>query len=151
MRVCIVYDCLFPYTVGGGERWYRDVAEALVERGHEVTYLTRRQWPQGEQPDLRGVRVVGVSPGGPLYDEDGKRTIGPPVRFGLGVFRHLVLHRRSYDVVHSCAFPYFSLPAIRLALLGTPVRVGIDWIEVWSPGYWREYLGPVGGLLGRTM
>src|SRR3954451_12587849 len=22
-RICVVYDCLFPYTVGGAERWYR--------------------------------------------------------------------------------------------------------------------------------
>ena len=31
MRVCIVYDCLFPYTVGGAERWYRNLAERLAE------------------------------------------------------------------------------------------------------------------------
>ena len=22
MRICVVYDCLFPWTVGGAERWY---------------------------------------------------------------------------------------------------------------------------------
>ncbi|MEA2192962.1 MAG: hypothetical protein QOI73_3083, partial [Solirubrobacteraceae bacterium] len=40
MRILIVYDCLFPYTIGGGERWYRNLAERLVADGHEVTYLT---------------------------------------------------------------------------------------------------------------
>ncbi len=44
----LVYDCLFPYTVGGAERWYRDLAERLCADGHEVTYLTLRQWPRGE-------------------------------------------------------------------------------------------------------
>ena len=37
MRICIVYDCLFPYTVGGAERWYRNLAERLAAgrpRGH---------------------------------------------------------------------------------------------------------------------
>ena len=29
VRVCLVYDCLFPHTVGGGERWYRNLAERL--------------------------------------------------------------------------------------------------------------------------
>ena len=33
MRVCLIYDCLFPYTVGGAERWYRNLAERLVARG----------------------------------------------------------------------------------------------------------------------
>jgi len=30
MRVCVVYDCLYPYTVGGAERWYRNLADELV-------------------------------------------------------------------------------------------------------------------------
>ncbi len=47
MRVCVVYDCLFPYTIGGAERWYRNLAEHLAAQGHEVTYLTLRQWPRG--------------------------------------------------------------------------------------------------------
>jgi hypothetical protein len=41
MRVCVVYDCLYPYTVGGGERWYRQVAERAAREGHEVTFATR--------------------------------------------------------------------------------------------------------------
>ena len=37
MRVCLVYDCLYPYTIGGAERWYRGLADGLVEHGHSVT------------------------------------------------------------------------------------------------------------------
>jgi hypothetical protein len=29
MRICLVYDCLYPWTVGGAERWMRDLAERL--------------------------------------------------------------------------------------------------------------------------
>ena len=47
VRICLVYDCLFPHTVGGAERWYRELAERL-EGPHEVTYLTRRQWETGD-------------------------------------------------------------------------------------------------------
>src|SRR5215210_7649106 len=67
VRVCLAYDCLYPYTVGGAERWYRNLAERLAADGHEVTYLTRRQWNGAEPPDVAGVRVVGVSAGGDLY------------------------------------------------------------------------------------
>jgi glycosyltransferase involved in cell wall biosynthesis len=148
VRVCIVYDCLYPHTVGGAERWYRELALELAATGHEVTYLTRRQWSDDEGPDLPGVRVVAVSPGGPLYDADGRRTIGPPLRFGFGVLAHLLRNRRSYDAVHLCSFPYFSLLAARAALAGTRVRVGVDWFEVWTLDYWRGYLGRVGGRIG---
>ena len=54
MRICVVYDCLFPYTVGGAERWYRNLAERLAAEGHEVTYLTLRQWERGEAPRIDG-------------------------------------------------------------------------------------------------
>jgi hypothetical protein len=40
MRICIVYDFLFPAHRGRRERWYRSFAERLAREGHEVTYLT---------------------------------------------------------------------------------------------------------------
>ena len=147
LRICIVYDCLYPWNVGGAERWYRRLAEAAVAQGHHVTYLTRRVWPAG-QPPLSGIEVVGVSPGGRLYTDAGRRRIVPPLRFGWGVFWHLVRRRRAYDVVHGCSFPFFSLVAIRAALIGRPVAVGVDWFEVWSGAYWRSYLGRIGGAVG---
>ncbi len=156
MRVCIVYDCLFPHTVGGAERWYRALAAALAAHGHEVTYLTRRQWPPGERPDApRGVKVVAVSSGGPLYTADGRRAIGPPLRFGAGVLRHLTRHGGRYDAVHTASFPYFSLLAA-VAARRRPsghvrYRLVVDWHELWTRAYWREYLGTVGGGVGHLV
>src|SRR2546429_3848570 len=90
MRICVVYDCLFPYTVGGAERWYRNLAERLAVEGHEVSYLTLRQWPRGERPDLaEGVHVVCAGPRLALYTASGRRRIWPPLVFGLGVLAHL--------------------------------------------------------------
>ena len=151
MHVCIAYDCLFPWTVGGAERWYRALAERLVAEGHEVTYLTRVQWEPGEEPSIPGVRVVAVSRADPLYDAQGRRRIGPPLRFGAGVLRHLARHRGAYDAVHLCSFPFFSLLAARAALAGTRVPLAVDWFEVWSRGYWDEYLGRAGGLVGHAV
>ena len=147
MRICIVYDCLFPWTVGGAERWMRNVAEALVADGHDVTYLTRRQWPVDAPPDLPGVRVIAVSREEPLYGPDGNRTIGEPLRFGWGVLAHLARHGRDYDVVHTASFPYFSLLAAGAARRRGGYRIVADWHEVWSDAYWRKYLG---GLQGRV-
>jgi glycosyltransferase involved in cell wall biosynthesis len=188
VRVCLIYDCLFPYTVGGAERWYRNLAERLAGEGHEVTYLTLRQWDRGERLDLDPrVRVVAVGPRMALYTSPhaslraslrasranpgaspranpgasphapggtsslGRRRILPPLVFGAGVLWHLLRHGRRYDVVHTCAFPYFSLLAAALARpLG---RYGLvtDWFEVWSHDYWRDYLGGPGGLVGEMV
>jgi glycosyltransferase involved in cell wall biosynthesis len=151
MRICILYDCLYPWTVGGGERWYRNLAAEFASNGHDVTYLTRMQWDPDEPPAIEGVEVIAVSPREPLYGDDGNRRIGPPIRFGWGVLKHLLRHRGHYDVVHACAFPYFSLIAARIAISGTPTRLGVDWFEVWTRAYWRSYLGPVGGAIGHLV
>jgi glycosyltransferase involved in cell wall biosynthesis len=151
LRICIVYDCLFPYTVGGGERWFRNVAQRLAADGHEVTYLTLRQWPKGEHGEVPGVRVVAVGPRMGLYGDNGNRRIQPPLAFGLGVFWHLLRRGRRYDVVHTSSFPYFSLLAAAALRPLHRYRIGVDWFELWSRSYWAEYLGPVGGRIGRAV
>jgi glycosyltransferase involved in cell wall biosynthesis len=149
MRICLVYDCLYPYTIGGAERWLRGLGEDLARSGHEITYVTRRDWDKREEPQIDGVRVISVSPGGPLYTESGRRRIWPPIRFGLGVFWHMLRHKRDYDAVHAIAFPYFSLIGLRAAAPRLPV--GVAWFEVWSRHYWRSYVGGTGGRIGNAV
>jgi glycosyltransferase involved in cell wall biosynthesis len=146
VRICVVYDCLFPYTVGGAERWYRNLAQRLASEGHEVTFLTLRQWPKGEQGDVPGVRVATAGPRMALYRGAGQRRIVPPLVFGAGVFLHLLRHGRDYDVVHTCSFPYFSLLAAALLRRVHRYRLVVDWFELWSDDYWREYLGAAGRI-----
>ncbi len=174
MRICLLYDCLFPYTVGGAERWYRNLAERLADEGHDVTYVTLRQWPRGEEgwigggDQLLGERQIGREAGtgrgtrvgsagvrvrvaGPrmaLYTGSGRRRTLPPIVFGLGVFWHLLRHGRDYDVVHTASFPYFSLLAAGCARPLGRYRLVVDWHEVWSKTYWRAYLGRAGGAIG---
>lgn len=148
MRICLVYDCLFPWTVGGAERWYRSVGERLATDGHDVTYLTLRQWERSEPPAIPGVRVVAVGPPMALYDSAGQRRIAPPLAFGAGVLVHLLRHGGDYDVVHTASFPYFSLLAAAVARPPRGYRLIVDWHELWTRDYWREYLGPRAGQVG---
>jgi glycosyltransferase involved in cell wall biosynthesis len=147
VRICVVYDCLYPHTVGGAERWYRNLSQKLAEAGHEVTYVTLRQWEAGLEPAFDGVRVVAVGPRLDLY-AGGRRRVGPPILFGLGVLWHLARHGRGYDVVHTASFPYFSLLAAGLVRRWAGFRLVVDWHEFWTRAYWREYLGPLAGRIG---
>ncbi|HEY4621663.1 MAG TPA: glycosyltransferase [Gaiellaceae bacterium] len=147
MRICLVYDHLFPQTVGGAERWMRDLAVAVAARGHDVTYLTMRHGAKGETQQLPGVRVVGLTSAGRVYGEK-RRSIGPPLRFGVAVAQHLATHGSEYDVVHTASFPYFPV----LAAAGLRRRGGyelvVDWHEVWTREYWRRYAGRGAGTAG---
>ena len=146
MRICLVFDCLYPYTVGGGERWYRALAEGLSARGRHVTYLTRLQWDPDSGADVPGVDVIAVAPAMELYVH-GRRSISVQLRFAFGVFRHLLAHGGRYDVVQTPAL-HASLLAVLAARPFRRFRVVVDWFEVWTREYWLEYLGPVAGRLG---
>jgi glycosyltransferase involved in cell wall biosynthesis len=131
----------------------RVLAEDLARRGHDVTFLTRRQWGDDEEPEVPGVRVIAVSRREELYGPDGARYTGPPIRFGIGVGRHLARHGHEYDVVHTSLSPFFSVLAAGLALRGRRARrrrvpLFVDWFEVWTRAYCREYYGRVTGDIG---
>src|SRR4051794_20208869 len=148
MRICLVYDCLFPHTVGGAERWYRDIGRRLASDGHDVTYVTLRQWESGFDADFDGVRVVTAGPRMELYGPGGQRRFLPPIVFGFGVLRHLLRRGGDYDVVHTASFPYFSLLAAGVARRRHGFRLLVDWHEVWTLDYWRSYVGAVAGRVG---
>jgi glycosyltransferase involved in cell wall biosynthesis len=150
VRIALLYDCLYPHTIGGAERWHRNVAERLAAH-HEVVYITRRQWG-AEGPGTR-FPTLAVSEGGDLYTQGGRRSIGPTLRFGWGVFRHLLRNADRYDVIHTASFPYFSViaAAAALRLRRSRAPLVVDWHELWSREYWLEYLGPVAGRIGMAV
>jgi glycosyltransferase involved in cell wall biosynthesis len=149
VRVCLVFDCLYPHTVGGAERWYRNLAERLAARGARVSYLTLLQWDPRVGAGVPNVEVVAVGPRMKLYVH-GRRSVGAQVRFSLGVFRHLVLHGGRYDVVQTPAL-HLSLLAVVAAHMLRRFTIVVDWFEIWTREYWLEYLGRLVGTVGWTV
>jgi glycosyltransferase involved in cell wall biosynthesis len=149
-RVAIVYDSLYPVTMGGGERLYGRLAELLAERAIQTDYVTRQFVSELRTTPVSGVAVVGVWLG-EIYDARGIRTVGSAVGFALAVFRYFRKHRRDYDMVLASSLPVLTALATRLALLGSGTRVVADWLEVWPGSKWREYSGPVAGTIASAL
>ena len=120
----------------------RDLGLHLAATGHDVTYLTMRHWDASEAPHPPDVRVIGLTEAGRVYRRE-RRTLLPPLRFGLAVARHLWRHgrrlrRRAHGVVP-------VLPAARARARSAArrdYRLVVHWIEVWTRGYWWQYAGP---------
>jgi glycosyltransferase involved in cell wall biosynthesis len=149
MKVALIYDRLYPQNIGGLERYYDALARGLAG-SNSVTYITRSV-ETDDPPGFRPYRVVKVAPDSPFYSARGKRRIWPTVRFGLGVFVHLLRHGREYDVVQSASFPFFSVIAARaaFALRGRHrPKLVVDWLEVWPRDYWISYTGSIFGRIG---
>lgn len=150
MRIAVVYDCLFPLSTGGGERMYRAFAEHFSARGHQVSYLTRRQWA-GEPPIIPGVTIETIAAKADLYDDRGARRAAPAVGFAIALTRHMLTHRAAYDAVLVSALPVLNVLAVRVALLGTRTAICADFLEVWRPDQWKEYSGPLVGRIATVL
>src|SRR5437764_744342 len=117
MRVCVVYDCLFPYTIGGAERWYRNLAERLAAEGHEVTYLTLRQWPRRERLRREGLRGAVTVLRGLYAGPSISHTPGPADDLVLFAGR-LIPEKRVTLGVAAVAQAVRRVPQLRAEFLG---------------------------------
>ena len=123
-------------------------AERLAPDGHEVTYLTLRQWPRGRAPRASpGVKVIAVGPRHGALRRAGGGGSCRRSSSASACSATSLRHGRRYDVVHTASFPYFSL----LAAARSRGRCGATGSS--STGtrsgrapYWREYLGPLARL-----
>ncbi len=135
LRILLLYDCLYPASVGGVEHRNHELARALAERGHQVTLAGFADEPSEPFP---GVKVLPLAPRGRLYTEGGKRRTSEAVRLAWSVLR---LDLKKFDVIETANIPYAHLPglALRCRRAGKPLVV--TWHEYWGR-YWRQYLGP---------
>jgi glycosyltransferase involved in cell wall biosynthesis len=150
VRVALVYDAVYPFQKGGGERRFHELARQLAADGVQVTLYGMRWWPGRDRVRVvDGVRVYGLCRGRSLYTASGRRSIPQALVFGLACLK-LLWH--SYDVIDCSGFPFFSLISCRLVATLRGKALISTWHEVWGPAYWREYLGrlgPAGALVER--
>ena len=136
MRICFVYDALFPYVKGGAERRYHELATRLAAE-HDVHHVSWQWWEGASTTTIDGVTLHGVGAPPKLYGDDGKRTVREAVAFAARVSPFLVRHR--FDVIDCSATPYLPLyaAAATARITGTPLVA--TWHEYWGD-HWREYL-----------
>lgn len=144
-RIAVAYDCLYPYTTGGGERLYRAYAERLQRSGRSVDYLTTVQWD--DRPVGEPFHVVPVTGRLRLYGPNGVRRTAAALAFAWGLFKSLRRRRKEYDAVIVSGLPVLNVFAVRAALARSGVRVVVDYLEVWGRNQWAEYAGPLTGTV----
>ena len=146
MRIAFLYDCVYPYTIGGVERRVHEIGRRLAARGHEVHHYGMKFWDGPATLDAGGIRIHGVSPATPLY-AGGRRAILPAARYAGSLLRPLLAG--GFDLIDAQQFPYLHCLPAGLASAVRDMPLVITWHEVWGP-YWREYLGGVTGRIGEV-
>lgn len=142
LRIALVYDCIFPASIGGIEHRNDELAKALSARGHHVTLAG---WnPSG--PETRHDGRVEVLPIGRPTRIYGRHDRRRPIAALRLAWHCLGLEVRRFDIIETANIPFLHLfpLAIKCAVARRPLI--ISWHEYWGP-YWKEYLG--GSLLWR--
>jgi len=134
MRIAFLYDCIYPYTIGGVERRVHEIGRRLAARGHDVHLFGMKFWDGLGTIEQEGVHIHGVSPASPLY-AGGRRAILPAVRYAGSLF--LPLLSGEFDLIDAQQFPYLQCLPAALAAAVRDVPLVIAWHEVWGPN-WRD-------------
>lgn len=135
LSAVLVYDCIYPDSIGGVEHRNYAVAEHLIKRGVDVA---RAGWWHGAGQKSLRAGIIEMQFAGKIYSVGGKRSFIAAIRFALAA---CTVPIRQFDVVETANIPYLHIAplALRCALAGKPLVV--TWHEYWG-GYWRGYVGP---------
>lgn len=153
MKLGFVYDAVYPWIKGGGEKTLYELACALRDRGHECHFFGMKLWDGEKDVEREGLHYHGLSPAAPLYGDDGKRRLAQPLGFAWGLYRNLGRYDlASFDLFDVHAFPFLSVPPFAAVHRRRMPRVPwlLTWLEAWGPDYWRRYLGWKGSLGSRV-
>jgi len=146
-RLLILYETLYPATIGGIERRNLELAATLSRRGHRVTLAglgaagpTRALLP----PE---VEVCSLGVLGRPHDARGRRSLRHTVHFARLCQR---LDLTLYDVVETANQFYLHLFPLARACRRAGRPLAVTWYEFWG-GYWRHYVGGLQALFARRI
>lgn len=88
MKIAFVYDTIYPYIKGGGEKRFYDIGKRLKEKGHEIHFYGMKFWKGKDTIKKEGMHYHGICNEIPLYDNK-KRTISQALSFGLSSFKQV--------------------------------------------------------------
>ena len=142
MKIAFVYDSIYPYVIGGGEKGFWEVATRLAQRGGEVYLIGMKHWEGPAELEREGVKIRGICRAVPMYDDRGNRRLIEACYFGWHVLLHLLT--AEYDVINCACFPYFSCLAASAASVIKREKLVITWFEVLGKAYWDEHMGRAG-------
>jgi glycosyltransferase involved in cell wall biosynthesis len=146
MKIAMVYDAIYPWVKGGGEKRIYELGKRLVLQGHEVHLFGVKWWSGPDVIENEGMILHGVCGKMELYADD-RRSISEAIIFSIRLIPHLM--KEKFDIIDTTAFPYFSCFSVGLVSLIKRTPMVITWHEVWGD-YWYKYMGK-SGFFGKTI
>ena len=137
LKIAIVYDMIYPYSIGGAEYRNFSLAKELILKGCEVHLFGIKMWSGTKTKKITdNFFMHGVSTSKKKYNFKGQRKIFDPIKYSFFLF--FELNKYDFDIIDCSAFPYFPAFSCKLYSLIKKKPLIITWHEVWQD-YWPEY------------
>jgi glycosyltransferase involved in cell wall biosynthesis len=140
MKIAMVYDAIYPWIKGGGEKRIYELGKRLVLQGHELHLFGVKWWTGSDVIECKGMILHGVCEKMELYI-NGRRSIYEAMVFSIRLMPHLM--EEKFDIIDVTSFPFFSCFSTKIVSMRNRTQMVITWHEVWGD-HWYEYIGKFG-------
>jgi len=144
MKIAIVSDAIYPFTIGGSEIRNYEVARRLVKMGHEVHIYGAKLWEGKDNILLDGIKVHGVHKIDKLYNKNGKRKVEDYAFLAIKLCNRL--RKENFDVIDCVAFNPFNCLVCKYLSLRDKAHLVLTWHQYFG-NYYFGYFGRVKGMI----
>ena len=143
MKIAIIADVLFPFSIGGSEIRNHEIAKRLVENGHNVHMFGMKYW---EGPDIfvyEGVALHGICSNRKIYNSRGKRKAMSAIFLSFRLFK--VLMKENFDILDVASFIFTNCYVTKIITLIKREKLVFTWHQYLGT-YLFGYFGKINGL-----
>lgn len=148
MKIAIVTDAIFPWTIGGSEIRNYEIAKRLVGEGHEVHIIGAKLWNGPNVLNLEGIFIHGVYLAPSLYNREGKRGVLDYFFLSSRIYKELI--NLDVQIIDCAAFNSFNCFICKYASFIKKTKLVLTWHQVFGK-YYFSYFGKVKGYLAMNL
>ena len=111
-KIAILYDCPYPFVLGGGQKRLYEIATRLVRQENcSVDWYSLQFWEGKNEIEHEGIRFFGIGKKTYLYEEKtGKRRVREALEYSIRIFpKKRIAYVRYYSGRSMAPSSFFSI------------------------------------------
>ncbi|MCK9595835.1 glycosyltransferase family 4 protein [Candidatus Pacearchaeota archaeon] len=148
MKIALITDVIYPFTLGGSEIRNYEIAKRLVKKGHEVHIYGAKLWDGEETIKMEGIVIHGVSFFRRLYTHTGKRDYSSQIKLSIRLFFELL--KEDFDIIDNLSFVFLNCYSTKLVSIIKKVPLVFTWNQYFGD-YLINYFGKIIGIIGMVL
>src|SRR3989338_6786279 len=146
MKIAIVSDSIYPFSIGGSEIRNYEIAKRLVEKGHEIHIFGVKSWSGPDKISKDKIILYGVST--LRINKNAKRIPLDSLKFSLRLFKRLL--KEKFDLIDVATFNYFNCYLTKGVNLINKTPLVFTWHQYFDD-YLIGYFGKLKGTLAKIL